>query len=152
MKEPNRRHREQALKRRLRQYQFDDDIIDAYRGDTAALCEYLRLDLPLSEEQREKLADLIYRRIQRKRRGERGPSAPFASQAQEGERQIAYLVQKLVKQRYGGKTPKGKREAALQEVIERLDADDWFADYGGKIKIENIRAILNRGAKTKPRL
>jgi hypothetical protein len=87
--------RKQALQRRRRINQFDDDILRAHRGDTEGLCSYLRSELPLSEEQREGIADLINRRIQRKQRGRPRGSAPVPNPAREAESLIVYGVRQL---------------------------------------------------------
>src|SRR5262249_22148347 len=87
--------RKQAFQRLLRMDQFDDDMVRAHRGDTKGLCNYLRSDLPLSEEQREGIADLIFRRIQRKQRGRPRGSAPVPNPAREAESLIVCGVRQL---------------------------------------------------------
>ncbi len=61
------RRSDEDIRRRQRIRQFDGDIVRAYRGDTEGLRDYLNSDLPLSQDQREQIAELIYRRIQRKK-------------------------------------------------------------------------------------
>jgi hypothetical protein len=90
--------------RRIRQ--FDDDINRAYRGDTEGLRDYLFSDLPLSHYQREQIAELINRRIQRKQRGRPRGSTPIpnpAREAREAESEIVYEVRQLKLRMYGDK-------------------------------------------------
>jgi hypothetical protein len=140
--------REKAFRQRLRIYQFDDDIIRAYRGDTKGLCNYLRSDLPLSEEQREGIAELIYRRIECKQRGRPRGSDPVPNPARDAERQIAYQVRRLKSHRFGDKpAPKGALEALINEVITQWDKDDRFDDLDGQVSLANVRSLLKRGAR-----
>jgi hypothetical protein len=98
-------------RRRLRVFAFEEHIIRAYRGETGPLREYLQSDLPLSQEHREQLAELVYWRIQNKGRGKRGKGAPTFNPDRQGERLIAYEVRKLKEQRYGNRrAPRGTNE------------------------------------------
>jgi hypothetical protein len=137
---------EQAFRRRLRRYQLDDDILQAYRGDTNGLCNYLRSDLPLWPEQRWRIADLIHRRIERKQqRGRPRGSDPVPNPAREAERLIVCEVRQLKSNVFGDKrVPRGKLNALIDRVMES-NAERF--DGVGNISIANIRNELKRGAK-----
>jgi hypothetical protein len=141
-----KRSREQFL-RRLRIFQFDDDVLGAYRGDTGPLCDYLKnSDLPLTDEHREKLAELIYWRIQRKQRGRPRGSVPVPNPARGAELLIAHQVRQLKLRMFGGKrVPRGTLNALIDQVLE--NNADHFDGLGGEISIENIRRELKRGTK-----
>jgi len=114
-----KRGREQFL-RRLRIYQFDDDVLRAYRGDTGPLCDYLKnSDLPLRWDHREKLAQLIYWRIQRKQqRGRPRGSVPVPNPAREAERLIVREVRQLKLRMFGNKrVPKGRVECTYRSSV-----------------------------------
>ena len=145
-----KRSREQLL-RRLRIYQFDDDVVRAYRGDTEPLCDYLKnLDLPLHEDHREKLAELIHWRNQRKQRGRPRGSAPVPNPGRQAEQLIVYQVRQLKSRLYGkGRVPRGGLNALIEEVC--VNNAERFDGLGGDISIANIRRELKRGAKQKAR-
>jgi len=142
------RRREQFLRLR-RMDQFDDDIIRAYRGDTGPLCDYLKnSDLPLEYEHREKLAELIYWRIQRKQHGRPRGSVPVLNPGREAEQLIVYEVRQLKLRMFGNKrVPKGGLNALINQVCE--NNADRFDGLGGHISIANIRRELKRGTKKK---
>jgi hypothetical protein len=137
------RRSDEQIRQLLRIGQFDDDIINAHRGDTKGLCEYLETaDLPLSQDQREQIAELIRRRIQRKQRGRPRGSAPVPNPAREAERLIAYMVRQLKSRKYGDKpVPKGKLNELIDQVCE--DTAERFEGVGG-ISIDNVRSELKR--------
>jgi hypothetical protein len=144
-----KRTREQFL-RVLREDQFDDDINRAYRGDTGPLCDYLKnSDLPLKDEHREKLADLIYRHIQRKQRGRPRGSSPVPNPAREAERLIVYGVRQSKLRMFGNKkVPRGKLPELIRQEIKD-NAERFEAEGMGRISITNIRNELRRGARRK---
>jgi hypothetical protein len=131
----------------LRQLQFDDDIFRAYRGDTGPICDYLKNpSLPLTDEHREKLAELISWRIQRKQRGRPRGSVPVPNAGREAEQLIIYQVRQLKLRRFGNKrVPRGGLKALIEEVLE--NNADRFDGLGGEISIANIRRELKRGTK-----
>jgi hypothetical protein len=139
----------EMVRRQLRKIQFDADVLRAYRGDTGPLCDYLKdSDLPLQWNHREMLAELIYRRIERKRRGRPRGSDPVLNPAREAERVIVDEVRQLKLRRFGNKrVPKGGLNAVIDEVRE--NNADRFDGLGGDISTENIRRELKRGAKKK---
>src|SRR5262249_3165945 len=146
-KKPWRRSYEQILRdQRIRQ--FDDDIDRAYRSDTEGLRDYLFSHLPLSQDQREQIADLINWRIQRKPRGRpRGPTPiPHpAREAREAESEIVDGVRQLKLRLYGDKpVPKGKLEQLIYQVFE--EKAEKFEGVRG-ISPDNVRRELKRGAK-----
>ncbi|HET7020532.1 MAG TPA: hypothetical protein VFI58_07440 [Xanthobacteraceae bacterium] len=145
-----KRSREQFL-RNLRTYQFDEDIVRAYRGDTGPLCDYLKNpDLPLSWDHREMLAELIHRRIGRKKRGRPRGSDPVPNPGREAEQLIVYQVRQLKSRLYGNnKVPRGRLNALIEEVCQQNA--DRFDGLGGDINMDNIRRELKRGAKQKTR-
>ena len=145
-----KRSQEQLLRRR-RIYQFDDDVVAAYRGDTGPLCDYLKnSDLPLQWDHREKLADLIHRRIERKQRGRPRGSVPIPNPGRDAEQIIIYEVRQLKKRMFGNKrVPRGGLKALIDQVCE--DNAEGFDGLGGDISIANIRRGLKRGAKQKAR-
>ena len=135
------------VRRRLREMQFDDDVLRAYRGDTGPLCDYLKdSDLPLQGNHREMLADLIYWRIQRKQRGRPRGSVPVPNPGREAEQLIVDEVRRLKSLIYGNKrVPKG----GLKALIDQAWNADRFDGLGGDISIANIRRDLKRGTKKK---
>jgi len=143
-----KRRREQFL-RLLRESKFDDDVLGAYRGDTGPLCDYLKnSDLPLDYEHREKLAELIHWRIQRKQRGRPRGSVPVPNPGREAEQLIVYGVRQLKLRMFGNKrVPKGGLNALINQVCE--NNADRFDGLGGHISIANIRRELKRGTKKK---
>jgi hypothetical protein len=145
------RRSDEQIRRRRRMDQFDRDIVDAHRGDTKRLCEYLETaDLPLSQDQREQIADLIRRRIQRKQRGRPRGSGLVPNPAREAERLIAYGVRQLKLRKYGDKpVPRGKLDQLIDQVCE--DTAERFEGVGG-ISIDNIRSELKRGRKAKAKV
>jgi hypothetical protein len=142
------RSREQ-FERLLRYLRFDDDVRRAYRGDTGRLCDYLRnSQLRLTDEHRERLADLIEWVIQRKQRGRPRGSVPIPNPGREAESLIVYEVRQLKLNRFRGKSlPKGLLSALIAEVLE--NNAERFDGLGGEISIENIRRELKRGTKQK---
>lgn len=141
-----KRTREQFL-RLLRIEQFDEDIARAYRGDTRLLCDFLKnSDLPLKDEHREKLADLIYWRIERKKRGRPRGSVPVPNPGRDAERFIVDEVRQLKSRMFGDKrVPRGKLNALIDQVCK--STADRFDGLGGDIKKANIRRELKRGTK-----
>jgi hypothetical protein len=134
----------ETVRQRVRIGQFDEDIIRAHRGDTEGLCDYLRSNTPLDWGQREKLADLIFRRLQGKGVGRPRGSDPVPNPAQEAAKFIAYLVRKLALQRYGDRVPRGKLNELIEQVCQ--DTAERF-DGEGPIRIEDIRSELKRGRR-----
>jgi hypothetical protein len=134
-----------------RELQFYDDVLAAYRGDTGPLCDYLNnLDLPLKSYHREKLAELIHWRIQRKQRGRPSGSVPVPNPGREAEQLIVYEVRQLKLRMFGNKrVPKGGLNALIHQVCEKNA--DCLDGLGGDISIANIRRELKRGAKQKAR-
>jgi hypothetical protein len=126
--------------------QFDNAIRQAHKRDTALLCNHLRSQAPLTDEQREALADLIRRRLQHKPKGRpKGVSRQPAAQA---ERLVVDLVRKELKRlhsRYGKPLPKRTRTKALDEILNRLSGDGYF--YGLRINVQNINEMLRRGER-----
>src|SRR5262245_34587109 len=151
---PEKRHwRTEQILRRQRMNKFDDDINRAYRGDTEGLRDYLISDLPLLQDQREQIADLIYRRSERKQRGRPRGSAPVpnpareAREAREAESEIVYEVRQLKLRMYGDKpVPKGKLGQLIDQVCK--DKAEKFEEVRG-FSIDNVRRELKRGAKRK---
>jgi hypothetical protein len=95
-------------------------VYDAYKGDAQALLSFLRSDLSLThlEAHRELLADLIERRVQFKRRGQRGAAVP--TRAKDTEQYIVALCRSRLKQTGRGK---GAIAAVVKEVGGRLAED-----------------------------
>src|SRR5262249_21135281 len=132
----------------FRELQFDDDVLRAYRGDTGPLCDYLKnSDLPLKQEHREQLAELIYRRIEQKKRGRPRGSDPVPNrEGREAEDLIVYQVRQLKLRKFGNKrVPRGALGALIEEVLE--NNADRFDGLGGEISIAKIRRELKRGTK-----
>jgi hypothetical protein len=104
----------------------------------------------LSQDQREQIADLIRRRIQRKQRGRPRGSGLVPNPAREAERLIAYGVRQLKLRKYGDKpVPRGKLDQLIDQVCE--DTAERFEGVGG-ISIDNIRSELKRGRKAKAKV
>jgi len=145
-----KRSPEEFLRAR-RELQFYNDVLAAYRGDTGPLCDYLNnLDLPLKSDHREKLAELIHWRIQRKQRGRPRGSVPVPNPGREAEQLIVYGVRQLKLRMFGNKrVPKGGLNALIHQVCE--ENADCLDGLGGDISIGNIRRELKRGAKQKAR-
>src|SRR2546429_5660034 len=141
-----KRSREQFLQV-LRISQFDDDVRRAYRGDKGRLCDYLKNPaLPLTDEHREKLAELIYWRIRRKQRGRPRGSVPVPNPGREAEQLIVYKVRQLKLRMFGNeRVPRGTLNALIDEVLK--NNADRFDGLGGDISIVNIRRELKRGTK-----
>lgn len=107
---------------------FPNAIWDAYHGKTKDLCEFLRSDLPLSENNRDQLAQLIDRRLQSRRRGR--PRGRIVPPNQVVVEELIYRVKKKLNQRRlrnGGRIRKGIPEMVLGQEFERL-ADEYFLD------------------------
>ena len=140
-----RKRSRESYERLLRDAQFDDDVCRAYRGDTGRLCDYLRKShLPLTDEHRERLADLIEWGIQRKQRGR--PSVFIPIPGREAESYIVGEVRQLKLNRFGDKRlPKGMLSALIAEACEK-HAERF---EGLLFSIENIRRELKRGTKQK---
>jgi hypothetical protein len=126
---------------------FDDDVRHAYRGDTGRLCDYLRKPhLELTDEHREKLADLIDWCIQRKKRGRPPGSCPIPNPCREAESVIISEVRQLKLNRFRGKRlPKGMLSELMTEVLNKYAERFEGLDFS----IENIRRELKRGTKQK---
>ena len=138
------------VRRRLQHGQFRDHIIAAYDRNTKALCDYLQSDLPLCQEDRKQLADLIHWRIQRKLHDTRGP-AHLLNPVTAAEHYIAHLVRVRQKERYGnGPAPWGSLDELIDEVWGQLAEGGHFYGVDG-ISENNIRALLKRGRKTRSR-
>ena len=116
-KEPTQRDRG----RRLRIYQFDQDIVRAHRGDTKGLRHYLETpDLPLSRISASRLPTLSTGKL-----SESGAVAPVAllpvlNPAREAENLVAYLVRKKALSLYGDKpVPRGKLNQLSKRYSKR---------------------------------
>ena len=136
---------DEALPRRLRAYEFDVAIRRAYKGETRELAEYLRSDLPLTEERRESLADLIERRLQRKGRGR--PRGPIPNPRDDAMRLWIWLARKQlnkIRERSPNhRLPKG----TIDKVIDW--ADDLLAVTGDLHPVRNRQGYRPRRAATR---
>ena len=121
-----------------------DAIYAAYKGDAKALLDFLRSDLSLThlEGHRQELADLIERQVQHKGRGKRGPSVP--TRTGDVEQYFIALCRsdlERLRERYGGKLPKGPIDAVIEHWGGRL-AEDGELIVGSKkrvVIVDNIK-------------
>jgi hypothetical protein len=116
-------------------------ISQAYKRETAKLCEYLRSDLPLDEYQREQLADLIARRIQRGPGKGRKPGV-IPSPLEITQRDvIAYARAQLRRDRArnGGKVPRGGHKRALEQVCQRIADDGYNVEIDPVVVLAELR-------------
>jgi hypothetical protein len=100
---------------------WGEALYRAYSYDTAKLSAYLRRnDLPLDEGKREALADLIDRRIHRKKsRGRKPGRIPPPHPDRITEDQIVAAARyelDRIRKRNGGKVPPGSYRAVLHEI------------------------------------
>ena len=140
----------EEIERQLAESGWHEALNDAYRYKTTKLSAYLRRsDLPLDQDKREQLADLIDRRIHRKAGSGRKPGRiPPRDPDEVSEDQIAAAARRKVqsmKQRNDGRTPRGAYLEAIHEVCQ------YFADNGFSFHIdkENVLAKMRRGRRRK---
>jgi hypothetical protein len=115
---PNR----EAIRRRLQRLGWSKARFAAYKHDTQELCEYLRSELPLDQDKRNDLADLIDRRIERKAGPGRKPGViPPPHEITQGYI-ISVVREKLRRERArnGGRVPHGATKRALVNVCRGL--------------------------------
>lgn len=127
---------------------WDDALHCAYKGDTEKLRAYLlRADLraTLNEYKYAQLADLIYRRIER-RQGTRGrkpgripPRDPDTATVHDVVRLARNELQRM-RQRNGGKAPRDAYKAAVTLAAERLGEDGNV-----ECNMEEALQMLRRG-------
>jgi hypothetical protein len=126
-------------------------IYDAYYyHDTKELCDYLRSpDLPLDEEKRRELADLIDRRIHRRKQGKGGKPGrkPGSIPAKPGvfttNDAVAFARGRLkwIRARNGGRVPRG----TLEKLIEEVCKDFGYEGYKVHVDLEKALRDLRRG-------
>jgi hypothetical protein len=143
----------ELVTRRLAIYGWPKGIYQAYKYDTKALCKYLRShDLPLNEEKRDDLADLIERRIQRKQGKGRKPGViprnPDLRDAMSTGDVVAHAKTRLkrIRARNGGRAPKGSYKQVIEDVCRDL------ADQGLEVDADFDKALadLRRGRPARP--
>jgi hypothetical protein len=121
----------------------------AYKGDTQALCKYLDSDLPLDEQKRRELRDLIYWRVHRKHeRGRKRGHVPSQAELKGGitPGDVVGLTRarlQRLRRANGGKVPRGGYKQALADICTRL------GDDGENVAIDLEQALnaLRRGKK-----
>jgi hypothetical protein len=129
----NWQHTPESIERHLAISEWSLALHEAYKRDTRKLCAYLRrTDLPLDQDKREQLADLIDRRIHRKTgKGRKLGRIPPANPEAITPGYIAALarpqIEKL-RRRNGGKAPRGALPAAVNDVCRRLGDDGYNID------------------------
>src|SRR5262249_50550542 len=137
------------LKRRefeVRRRAFDHYIMLAYHGDTKALRVTLLSGMPLSKEHRKKLAELIYRRIERKKRGRPRGHVPVRNPLDEEHRLIISEAQRLRSRRFGTKRiPRGGWNDLIEQATENIFFE--LGAFHGDIDKEKIHNALTRGKK-----
>jgi hypothetical protein len=131
-------------------YGWDAALNLAYKHDTVKLSAYLRRpDLPLDQDKREQLADLLDRVVHRRQRGRGGRKPgripPANPDAITTYHVVAWTRDRLdrIRRRNGGKLPWGANEAALTHVCQRL------ADEGEPFEVNEQQALkmLRRGRR-----
>ena len=142
------KRRRLALKDRVRAYQsaaaFDAAVRQAWKRNIGPLCDYLRSDLPLAEDQREVLATLLERWVRRQKRPD---------PTREAEGLIVYLARKKLdglRAQYRAQTgksqlPKGTINKIIEEIGAQLAEDG--ALQGLNVRHDAIRKELLRGIK-----
>src|SRR5262249_1517475 len=137
----------ESTKRLLAIIGWDDALHRAYKRDTVKLSAYLRSDLPLDEQKREDLADLIDRCIHLKKgKGRKPGRIPPRHRAKIIEDYVGRLGRRelqRVRQRNGGKTPRGSVQAAISNVCQRLGDEGEDVDIDG----DRVLAMLRRGPR-----
>jgi hypothetical protein len=141
----------ESVERHLAIIGWDAALGLAYRRDTTKLSAYLRSDLPLDadKDKREALADLIDRCIHRKvGKGRKPGCIPSLHPDKITEHDVARLARnelRRIKQRNGGKLPRGAYRAAITHVCQRL------GDAGEDVVIdpEKVLTMLRRGPRPK---
>ena len=136
--------------------QFNGAIMRAYeKRDPVPLCEYLRSNQPLSEEQRSDIATLI-QRVLRSRRGRPPGSQPTRQLEQllidrafkERDRQ-----RRILNLQFGEPLPKGSLNKIIDKVAQSDEFDGEFThiDRGARDRMfNNIRKALLCGVKRNP--
>jgi hypothetical protein len=140
---------EEQIRRHLAIANWAHGIYQAYKNDTKALCEYLRSsDLPLDEQKRDDLADLIERRIQLKpgkgRKSGVIPSFPGTITTRDV---VAAAKRRLkwIRMRNGGRAPRGSFKQVLEDVCR-----DYGDDYNVDVDFDKALNALSRGSRPKP--
>lgn len=141
--------RRETLRKRLRAAGFKALVASAEAGDTEPLREYLQSSVPLSEEHRDLLAALIYRRLQRKGRGKRGDRD--LRPHEDAVRRVAFEVRKLQAARGYKNLSKDRLEQLCDEVGGQLGTNGYFDDLRHKISMDDVRSALRRLPRRPPR-
>jgi hypothetical protein len=142
----------EQLQRRIAIGGWDKGIYDAYKGDAKALCNYLRSpDLPLDDQKRMDLADLIERRIQRKQGKGRKPGVTPSIPGLMTTRDVVATAKnrlKWIRMRNGGRCPPGTYKQVLEAVLQE------FGDQGYNVEVDFDIALdaLRRGRRAHLRL
>jgi hypothetical protein len=122
--------------------EFDKAIRQAYRGDTVALCNYIRDGMSLDEDQRDMLATLIARRVGRGSDLGRRPGRTPISLIDRKIIAHAMPILRRMRQRLpDGKRrlPKGKIDKVIKEAMQsvNVDGDD---EIPAKLRRDVLRA------------
>jgi hypothetical protein len=139
----------ESIERHLAMLGWPKALHDAYKYDTRKLSAYLRrTDLPpLNHDQLEQLADLIGRRIHRRAgTGRKAGRIPPRNPDEITEGYVVALARDEVqrmKERNGGRTPRGAYRAAILGTC-RLLGDDG---YNVEINVEQALAAMRRGKR-----
>jgi hypothetical protein len=139
----------ESIKRQRAIRGWDDALDLAYNRDTKKLSAYLRSDLPLDRPKRDDLANLIDYRIHRKKgKGRKPGRIPDRYHDKITDDYVARLARRelqRIRQRNGGKAPRGSVQTAISNVCQRL------ADDGEQVVIDadQVLTMLRRGPRRK---
>jgi hypothetical protein len=141
-------NRKKSLERRRKENAFSEHIQLADHGKTKPLCDYLRdYTLPLRQEHREQLAELIHRYVHIKPRGRPAGAvdrSPRAVVKGVWKARVRDLEREWHKNHLGERLPKGLRMTFIKRVGAELAEDGDFYKIE-KITTDEIRDILERG-------
>jgi hypothetical protein len=135
----------EQVRRRLAIYGWAKGLYQAYKYNTKALCNYLRSpELPLDDEKRNELADLIGHHIQPKQgKGRKRGIIPSDPDTKKTRDVVAHARVQLrwIKAGNGGKAPRGSYKQILEEAC------NFFADEGYDVDCDLDKALddLRRG-------
>jgi hypothetical protein len=138
----------ESIERLLAIHGWNDALYRAYKRDTVKLAAYLRSDLPLDQDKREALADLIDRfiHIRTGAKGPKGGRTPPRNPDEVTEDYVVALARPKVdrmRQRNGGKAPPGAYRQAILLTCRMLGDDG----YNVEIDVDKALAKMRRGRR-----
>lgn len=140
--------RTKALHRRQALYGLPDAIRAADRGQTKALCEFLREWIP--DEAGEMFAELIDRRLQAGRPKGRTKNRPVDTTPTAEMERRAYTIVNRMRRQAPRPLKRGQLNQWITDVLNRLGDDGDLS--GLNVSEERIKAMLDRGQKRRSKV